>query len=59
MKKNQRMKKDVVAGLGEIGKPILKILTRNSIIVGFDLNHDLMNEKNLKNIKITKPHFCM
>ena len=44
MEKNQRMKKDVVAGLGEIGKPILKILTRNSIIVVFDLNHDLMNE---------------
>ena len=57
MKKNQRMKKDVVAGLGEIGKPILKILTRNSIIVGFDLNHDLMNEKKFEKYKNYKTSF--
>ena len=57
MEKNQRMKKDVVAGLGEIGKPILKILTRNSIIVGFDLNHDLMNEKKFEKYKNYKTSF--
>ena len=33
------MKKDIVAGIGEIGKPILKLLSKNSITVGFDSNH--------------------
>ena len=32
------MKKDVIAGLGEIGKPILKLLSKDHIIAGFDLN---------------------
>ncbi len=40
------MKKDVVAGLGEIGMPILKILSKKSTVIGFDTNQKLMN--NLK-----------
>ena len=39
------MKKDVVAGLGEIGLPILKILSKKEKIVGYDINKKLMNEK--------------
>jgi len=39
------MKKDVVAGLGEIGLPILKILSKKENIVGYDLNEKLMDEK--------------
>ena len=39
------MKKDMVAGIGEIGKPILKLLSKNNIVVGFDLNPDLMDER--------------
>ena len=49
------MKKDVVAGIGEIGKPILKLLSKDNIVVGFDLNHDLMDDKKFesyKNIKV-------
>ena len=38
------MKKDVVAGLGEIGLPILKILSKKEKIVGYDINKKLMNE---------------
>ena len=38
------MKKDVVVGLGEIGNPILKLLSKKNIVVGFDLNRDLMDE---------------
>jgi len=38
------MKKDVVAGLGEIGLPILKILSKKEKIVGYDLNEKLMNK---------------
>ena len=38
------MKKDIVAGLGEIGIPILKILSRNQTVVGYDINEKLMNK---------------
>ena len=40
--------KDVVAGLGEIGMPILKLLRKNEVCVGYDLNKKLMNEKQFK-----------
>ena len=43
------MKKDVVAGLGEIGLPILKLISKKEIVVGYDLDKNLMNAKNLKN----------
>ena len=39
------MKKDVVAGIGEIGNPILKLLSKQNITVGFDLNPDLMDKR--------------
>lgn len=29
----------------EIGKPILKLLSKNNIVVGFDINPNLMDEK--------------
>ena len=38
------MKKDVVVGIGEIGNPILKLLSKQNITVGFDLNPDLMDK---------------
>ena len=37
------MKKDIVAGLGEIGMPILKILSKKSNTIGFDIDEKLMN----------------
>ena len=39
------MKKDIVAGIGEIGKPILKLLSKDNIVVGFDLNPGLMDKR--------------
>ena len=45
------MKKNVVAGIGEIGKPILKLLSKNSITVGFDLNRNLMDERKFEKYK--------
>ena len=38
------MKKDVVAGLGEIGYPILKLLSKKQITVGYDVDERLMNK---------------
>lgn len=40
------MEKDIVAGLGEIGLPILKIISKKDHAVGYDLNKKLMDEKN-------------
>ena len=42
------MKKDVVVGLGEIGKPIFKILSKKQLTVGYDANSKFMNEKIFK-----------
>ena len=46
------MKKDIVVGIGEIGKPILKLLSKSSIAVGFDLNHDLKDERKYQKYKL-------
>lgn len=51
------MKKHIVAGLGEIGKPILKLLSKGSIVVGFDLNHDLMDQIKFEKYKNLKTSF--
>ena len=37
------MKKDVVVGLGEIGLPILKLLSKQNNVVGYDIDKKLMN----------------
>jgi len=37
--------KDVVAGLGEIGMPILKLLSKSNIVIGYDLNPKLVEKK--------------
>jgi len=56
------MKKDMVAGIGEIGKPILKLLSKDNIVVGFDLNPDLMNERKFEiyqNLKTSFLHIAI
>ncbi|CAE6488115.1 hypothetical protein [Candidatus Nitrosotenuis uzonensis] len=40
--------KDVVAGLGEIGAPILHLLSKKSNVVGYDINPDLVDQTSLK-----------
>ena len=40
--------KDIVVGLGEIGYPILKLISKSSIVVGFDKNENLMNIREFK-----------
>ena len=51
------MKKDVVAGIGEIGKSILKLLSKDNIVVGFDLNPDLMDKRKIERYKNLKTSF--
>jgi UDP-N-acetyl-D-mannosaminuronate dehydrogenase len=51
------MKKDIVVGLGEIGKPILKLLSKDSIVVGFDKNPNLMDKKKFSKYKHLETSF--
>ena len=56
------MKKDVVVGLGEIGNPILKLLSKKNIVVGFDLNRDLMDKikfEKYKNLETSFLHIAI
>ena len=56
------MKKDIVVGLGEIGNPILKILSKKNIVVGFDLNRDLMDTikfEKYKNLETSFLHIAI
>ena len=48
------MKKDIVAGIGEIGKPILKLLSKHGVVVGFDSNPDLMDERKFERYESLK-----
>lgn len=38
------MMKDIVAGLGQIGKPILQLISKSTIAVGYDVNPQLYNK---------------
>ena len=56
------IKKNVVAGLGEIGSPICKLLEKKSLVVGYDINKKLMNSKKFKNYEKTETlflHVCI
>ena len=56
------MKKDIIVGLGEIGKPILKLLSKRNIVVGFDLNLDLIDQikfEKYKNLKTSFLHIAI
>jgi len=37
--------KNIVCGLGEIGSPIYRLLSKNHVTVGYDLDKSLMNQK--------------
>jgi len=56
------MKKEVVIGLGEIGIPILKILSVNHIAIGYDINPKLIDQKKFNqyfDIPINFIHICI
>ncbi|MGI0023368.1 MAG: hypothetical protein ACRD9Q_10985 [Nitrososphaeraceae archaeon] len=56
------IRKDVVAGLGEIGLPILKLISKGTTAIGFDINPKLVNKRRLakyQNIKTSFLHICI
>ena len=55
------MKKDVVAGLGEIGLPIFKVFSKTHPTFGYDIDKNLMpnNPKKIENYKVRFLHICI
>ncbi len=51
------MNKDIVAGLGEIGLPILKLISKKETAVGYDLNTKLMNSRKFKKLENIETRF--
>ena len=51
------MKKDIVVGLGEIGLPILKLISKKENAVGYDLDKKLMNEKKFSKLENSQTRF--
>ena len=45
MNRSPQQTKDVVAGLGEIGLPILHLVSKSSLTVGYDIDHNKMDKK--------------
>lgn len=43
--------KQIIAGLGEIGTPMLKLLQKYENVVGYDINSKLMNQKKFEKFK--------
>ena len=55
-------KKNIVAGLGEIGMPILKLLSKNELTIGYDINENLMNKKKFnkyEKLQTLTLHICI
>ena len=51
------MKKDIVAGLGEIGLPILKLISKKENAIGYDLDQKLMNKKKFLKLETIPTRF--
>jgi len=49
--------KDIVVGLGEIGGPIYRLLSKTNTVVGFDKDPKLMDEKKFEKFKNVKTDF--
>ncbi|MDE1877942.1 MAG: hypothetical protein KGI07_05360 [Thaumarchaeota archaeon] len=56
------MQKDVLCGLGEIGSPLLKLISTSIKIVGYDVNPKLINESELLKFSLMQTellHICI
>jgi len=51
------IQKQVVAGLGEIGKPILSLISKTGPAIGYDINPKLMDDKKYKKFKDVETSF--
>lgn len=51
------MKKDVVVGIGEIGKPIMKLISKSAFVVGYDINPKVIDKKSYTKYESMKTFF--
>jgi len=51
------MKKDIVVGLGEIGMPLLKLISKKENAIGYDLDKKLMNQTKFKKFQDIQTRF--
>jgi hypothetical protein len=54
--------KDVVAGLGEIGTPLLQLISKMVLVTGYDINQKLMDKKQFDkydNLETCFLHICI
>ena len=54
---NRIMKKDIVVGLGEIGMPLLKLISKKENAIGYDLDKKLMNENKFNKFQDKQTRF--
>ena len=57
-----KQNKDIVIGLGEIGRPIMGLLSKSKVVVGFDLNEKLMDFRKFKkyeHLETSFIHVCI
>lgn len=57
-----KQSKDVIAGLGEIGRPILQLMSRHHNVIGYDIDTKLMNLKKfnkLESVETMFLHICI
>jgi len=55
-------KKQVIVGLGEIGSPILKLISQSSSVIGYDINPKLINKtlvKRYEHLQSAFLHICI
>lgn len=55
-------KKDIVAGLGEIGQPILQLISKTRAVIGYDIDEKLIDKNKLKkyeNLETSFLHVCI
>ena len=52
------MKKNLVVGLGEIGNPMLQLISKNNTAVGYDINPKLMDKHKYEKFKHFDTVFC-
>lgn len=45
------IKKDIVAGIGEIGQPILQLISNSTLAVGYDINPKFTDQQKLKQLE--------
>jgi len=57
-----KQKKDVIVGLGEIGMPLLKILSKSILVEPYDINSVILKNKrksNLETVNVEFLHICI